>query len=214
MGIVLPRLYVILDATLLKNSPRDCAEELAAAGVRLMQYRDKSAPARELLQTSRELVKCLEASGSALIVNDRPDVAALAGAKGVHVGQDDLDAEQARVLVGNEMWVGVSTHNAEQFRRAAATSADYIALGPIFATTSKMNPDPVIGLEMIRKVRGLTDKPIVAIGGITLERARAVVDAGADCVAVISDILLAQSPGERARQYLDVLGETNRAAVV
>ena len=214
MRLVLPRLYVILDSALLKNSTRDCAQELAAAGVRLLQYRNKSASARELLETSRELVSSLESSRTALIVNDRPDVAALAGAKGVHVGQDDLDAEQARAVVGKELWVGTSTHNLEQFRRAVATSADYIAVGPIFATTSKANPDPVVGVELIREVRALTDKPIVAIGGITLERAKAVIDAGADSVAVISDILLARNPGERARQYLDVLGETNRAAAV
>ncbi len=214
MRLVLPRLYVILDSALLKNSTRDCAQELAAAGVGLLQYRNKSASARELLETSRELVSSLESSRTALIVNDRPDVAALAGAKGVHVGQDDLDAEQARAVVGKEMWVGTSTHNLEQFRRAVATSADYIAVGPIFATTSKANPDPVVGVELIREVRALTDKPIVAIGGITLERAKAVIDAGADSVAVISDILLARNPGERARQYVDVLGETNRAAAV
>lgn len=214
MRLVLPRLYVILDSALLKNSTRDCAQELAAAGVGLLQYRNKSASARELLETSRELVSSLESSRTALIVNDRPDVAALAGAKGVHVGQDDLDAEQARAVVGKEMWVGTSTHNLEQFRRAVATSADYIAVGPIFATTSKANPDPVVGVELIREVRALTDKPIVAIGGITLERAKAVIDAGADSVAVISDILLARNPGERARQYVELLGETNRAAAV
>jgi thiamine-phosphate pyrophosphorylase len=214
MRLVLPPLYVILDATLLKNSPQNCAQELAAAGVRLLQYRNKSAPAKELLETSRQLVSSLESSHTALIVNDRPDVAAIAGAKGVHVGQDDLGPEQARVVVGKEVWVGVSTHNLEQFRSAAATSADYIAIGPIFATTSKANPDPVVGLELIREVRALTEKPIVAIGGITLDRAKAVIEAGADSVAVISDILLARSPGDRARQFLDVLSQTNRAAAV
>jgi thiamine-phosphate pyrophosphorylase len=214
MRLVLPPLYVILDATLLKNSPQNYALELAAAGVLLLQYRNTSAPAKELLETSRELVSSLKSSPTALIVNDRPDVAAIAGAKGVHVGQDDLDAEQARAVVGKELWVGISTHNLEQFRRAAATSADYIAIGPIFATTSKANPDPSVGLELIREVRALTDKPIVAIGGITLDRAKAVIEAGADSVAVISDILLARSPAERARQFLDVLSQTNRAAAV
>jgi len=214
MRLVLPPLYVILDATLLKHSPQNCAQELAAAGVRLLQYRDKSAAAKELLETSRELASSLESSHTALIVNDRPDVAALAGARGVHVGQDDLGVEQARAVVGNEMWIGVSTHNLEQFRRAAATSANYIAIGPVFATTSKANPDPVVGLELIREVRGLTEKPIVAIGGITLDRAKSVMDAGTDSVAVISDILLARSPGERARQFLDALSQSNRAAVV
>src|SRR3979490_3017946 len=191
MRLVLPRLYVILDATLLNNSPHDCAQELAAAGVRLLQYRNKSASACDLLETARQLVSSLTSYGSSLIVNDRPDVAALAGAAGVHVGQEDLDPEQARAVVGEKMRVGVSTHNLEQFRRAAATSADYIAVGPIFTTTSKENPDPVVGLELIRQLRPLPDKPIVAIGGITLERAASVIAAGADSVAVIRDVLCA-----------------------
>ena len=214
MRLVLPRLYVILDATLLNNSPHDCAQELAAAGVRLLQYRNKSASARDLLETSRHLVSSLTSYGSSLIVNDRPDVAALAGAAGVHVGQEDLDPEQARAVVGEEMWVGTSTHNLEQFGRAAATSADYIAVGPIFATTSKENPDPVVGLELVRQVRPLTDKPIVAIGGITLERAASVIAAGADSVAVIRDVLCAAKPGERARRFLETLAAANHAAAV
>jgi thiamine-phosphate pyrophosphorylase len=214
MHLVLPRLYVILDATLLNNSPHDCAQELAAAGVRLLQYRDKSAPARDLLKTSRELAASLNLSGCSLIVNDRPDVAALAGAAGVHVGQEDLDPEQARAVVGEGMWIGVSTHNLEQFRRAVGTSADYVAVGPIFATRSKANPDPVVGLELLRQVRPLTDKPIVAIGGITLERAASVIAAGADSVAVIRDVICAPAPGERARRYLETLDAGKRAAAV
>ncbi|MCU1243566.1 MAG: thiamine-phosphate diphosphorylase [Candidatus Acidoferrum typicum] len=214
MRLVLPRLYVILDATLLNNSPHDCARELAAAGVRLLQYRDKMASARDLLATSRELVSSLNTYGTSLVVNDRPDVAVLAGAAGVHVGQEDLDPEQARAVVGEEMWIGTSTHNLEQFRRAAATSVDYIAVGPIFATTSKANPDPVVGLELIRQVRHLTEKSIVAIGGITLERAASVIEAGADSVAVIRDVVCAEEPGERARRFLDMLDAANHAAAV
>jgi thiamine-phosphate pyrophosphorylase len=214
MRLVLPRLYVILDAALLNNSPHECAQDLAAAGIRLLQYRDKSGSARELLKTSGELVASLKSQGASLVVNDRPDVAALAGAAGVHVGQDDLSPEQARVVVGKEMWVGVSTHNLEQFRRAAVSSADYIAVGPIFTTTSKANPDPVVGLELIRQVRALTDKPIVAIGGITLERAASVIAAGADSVAVIRDVLRAAKPGERARRFLETLDAANHAAAV
>jgi thiamine-phosphate pyrophosphorylase len=213
MRLVLPRLYVILDATLLNNSPQDCARELAAAGVRLLQYRDKAACARDLLKTSRELVSSLRPLGVSLVVNDRPDVAVLADAAGVHVGQDDLSPEGARAVVGKEIWVGVSTHNLEQFRRAASTSADYIAVGPIFATTSKSNPDPVVGLDLIRQVRSLTDKPIVAIGGITLERATSVIAAGADSVAVIRDVVCAADPGERARRFLETLDAAKRAAV-
>jgi thiamine-phosphate pyrophosphorylase len=214
MRLVLPRLYVILDATLLNNSPQDCAQELAAAGVRLLQYRDKSACSRDLLKTSRALVSALQLHRASLVVNDRPEVAVLAGAAGVHVGQEDLEPEQARAVVGKEMWVGVSTHNLEQFRRAAATSADYIAVGPIFATTSKANPDPVVGLGLIRKVRSLTDKPIVAIGGITLERAASVIAAGADSVAVIRDVVCAAKPGERARRFLETLDGANHATAV
>jgi thiamine-phosphate pyrophosphorylase len=214
MRLVLPKLYVILDATLLNNSPHHCAQELAAAGVRLMQYRDKVASPRELLQTSRELVSLLNPVGASLIVNDRPDVAALADAAGVHVGQEDLDPDQARAIVGNEMWVGASTHNLKQFRRAAATSAGYIAVGPIFPTTTKTNPDPVVGLELIRQVRPLTDKPIVAIGGITLERAASVIAAGADSVAVIRNIVGAQNAADRARRFLETLDAANHAATV
>jgi thiamine-phosphate pyrophosphorylase len=214
MRLVLPRLYVILDATLLNNSPHDCAQDLAAAGVRLLQYRDKTASARDLLATSRELVSSLNSYRASLVVNDRPDIAVLAGAAGVHVGQEDLEPEQARAVVGDEMCIGTSTHNLEQFRRAAVTSADYIAVGPIFPTTSKANPDPVVGLEFIRQVRNLTEKPIVAIGGITLERAVSVIEAGADCVAVIRDIVSATKPGERARRFLDMLGAANHAAAV
>jgi thiamine-phosphate pyrophosphorylase len=114
--------------------------------------------------------------------------------------------------VGEEKWVGVSTHDVEQFRSAAATSADYIAVGPIFATASKDNPDPVMGVEFIRQVRALTDKPIVAIGGITLESAASIIKAGADSVAVISDILGAPNPGHRARQYMESLDAANQAA--
>jgi thiamine-phosphate pyrophosphorylase len=120
--------------------------------------------------------------------------------------------EKARQVVGTEKLVGVSTHNLEQFQRAAASSADYIAVGPIFATGTKSNPDPVVGTEFIRKVRLLTDKPIVAIGGITLERAPEIIESGADSVAVISDILGAPEPGKRARQYIDLLGPANHVA--
>jgi len=214
MRLVLPRLYVILDATLLNNSPFNCAQELASTGVRLLQYRDKSATPRDLLKTCRELVSALKPYGSSLVVNDRPDIAVLSGAAGVHVGQEDLDPAQARAVVGENMWVGTSTHNLEQFRAAAASSADYIAIGPIFATTSKADPDPVVGLELIRQARPLTNKPIVAIGGITLERAASVVAAGADSVAVIRDVVCAEKPGEHARHYLEVLGAANHAAAV
>ena len=210
--LVLPRLYVILDAALLTVPETERAQELVAAGVRLFQYRNKGASARELFESSKKLVSLLSSQRVSLVVNDRPDVAALAGANGVHVGQQDLGVEEARRVVGAEKLVGVSTHNLEQFERAAASSADYIAVGPIFATGTKSNPDPVVGTEFVRRVRPLTDKPIVAIGGITLQSTPEIIESGADSVAVITDILGAPEPGVRARQYIDLLGSANHTA--
>jgi len=139
-------------------------------------------------------------------------VAYLSGASGVHVGKHDLPVAEARAVLGQGKLIGVSTHNLEEFRTAAATDADYIALGPIFATDSKANPDPEVGTDMIREARKLTQKPIVAIGGISLERAWEVIEAGANSVAVISDILRAPDPGKRARQFLDLLQPVLRSA--
>jgi thiamine-phosphate pyrophosphorylase len=214
MRLVLPKLYVILDAALLTTPEIDCARQLADAGVRLLQYRNKKASARELLRVSRELAGLLLPLGVSFLVNDRPDIAFLCGASGVHVGQEDFDVEQARAVAGPGKRVGVSTHNLAQFRTAAVTSADYIAVGPIFPTFTKANPDPVVGIEFIRQVRTLTDKAIVAIGGITLEGAAGVIEAGADAVAVGSDILSAADPGKRARQYIALLEAANHAAAV
>ena len=215
MRLVLPRLYVILDAALISIPEKDCARNLVDAGVLLIQYRNKRASARQLFETSSKLAEFLKPAGVQFIVNDRADVAALSGADGVHVGQEDLEVEQAREVIGAGKWVGVSTHNTEQFQQSAAkTSADYLAVGPIFATGSKENPDPVVGLDFVRQTRALTDKPIVAIGGITLERAAEVVSAGADAVAVISDILLAENPGKRARQFVDLLDKQNSVNAV
>jgi len=212
MRLVMPRLYVILDAGMLTEPARDTAKKLIEAGVRLLQYRNKKASARELWTESRAIAEVAYAANCVFFVNDRPDVAYLAGASGVHVGQEDLGAEQARAVVGTERWVGVSTHNLKQFEEAAATSVDYIAVGPIFPTSSKPNPDPVVGAALLRRVRPLTKKPIVAIGGITLDRAPEVLAAGADSVAVISDILQAKDPTSRAREYILRLEAANPAA--
>lgn len=212
MRLVLPRLYVILDAGLLTTSHLAFTEEMAKAGVRLLQYRSKSATSAALLRASRELAEVCAARGVTFLVNDHAEVALLAGADGVHVGQDDLPIEHARKVLGPEKCVGISTHNLEQFCRAAKSSADYIALGPIFSTASKDNPDAVVGTEMLRQVRPITSKPIVAIGGITLERARQVIEAGADTVAVISGIMNTENPGARARQYLETLGAAKPVA--
>jgi len=212
--LVLPRLYVILDAALLTVPETECAQKLVVAGVRLLQYRNKRASARELFECAKRLSSILIPQGVTFVVNDRADVAWAADASGVHVGQEDLRAEAARSVIGTGKLLGVSTHTLEQFEEAAVTSADYAAVGPVFSTSTKANPDPVVGSELIRRIRPLTDKPIVAIGGITLDRAVEVIQAGADCVAVISDILLARDPGQRARQYIELLEAANHAASV
>src|SRR6267378_6626875 len=214
MRLVLPRLYVILDAALLTVPETECAQKLADAGVRLLQYRNKSASSGELFESSKRLASQLAPQGVTLVVNDRADVASVVNAAGVHLGQDDLSVEAARRIIGAEKWVGVSTHNRQQFERAAATSADYVAVGPVFATSTKANPDPVVGIDFIRRVRAFTTKPIVAIGGITLARAAQVIRAGADSIAVVRDILCAADPGRRARQYMDLLEAANHAAAV
>jgi thiamine-phosphate pyrophosphorylase len=212
MRLVMPRLYVILDAGMLTEPAGETAKKLIEAGVRLLQYRDKKGAARELWSESRAIVEVARQAGCSFFVNDRPDIACLVGADGVHVGQEDLTAEQARALVGPDRWVGVSTHNTKQFEEAATTSADYIAVGPIFSTSSKANPDPVVGTELLRRVRNLTEKPIVAIGGITLERAPEVLAAGADSVAVISDILQAKDPAAKASEFIQRLEAVNPPA--
>lgn len=205
-----PPLYVILDADLLPDAPEEMADKFAKAGVELFQYRAKVASARQLFDTCRCLVQRSRNGGVRLIVNDRPDVAALCGADGVHVGQEDLPVAWVRRVCGEKAWVGVSTHNFEQFLTAAKTDANYIAVGPVFATATKESPDPIVGVGFIREVRRLTAKPIVAIGGITLENAAEVYDAGADSAAVVKDILTARDPVQRARDFLD-LGKKLRA---
>jgi thiamine-phosphate pyrophosphorylase len=137
-------------------------------------------------------------------MNDRADLCLAAGYDGVHVGQDDLSPESARKIVGAERWLGVSTHNPEQVRQANETSADYIAIGPVFGTVRKMNPDPVVGIQGVRKARELTRKPLVAIGGITRQNCASVIEAGADAVAVISDVT--RDTGKSAEEFLRILG--------
>jgi thiamine-phosphate pyrophosphorylase len=209
MNLVFPPLYAIIDPTLLTISELALAESLAGSGVELIQYRDKTASSRRYFEISRQLSKVLGPRGARLIVNDRPDVALLAGAGGVHVGQEDLGVEDARAICGAGRWVGVSTHTLEQLAAADRTSADYVAFGPIFQTATKKNPDPVVGTELLRKARAITKKPLVAIGGITVERAAEVYRAGADSLAVIRDLICAPDPAVRAREYLDVAASTS-----
>lgn len=188
-----PRLYAIADIDLLQARALDLASftsELRAAGVKLLQYRNKNGSPQTILHDTALLRGIFPAGGDVrLIMNDRADLALLSGYDGVHVGQEDLAPEDARSIVGPDRWVGVSTHSPRQVIEADETSCDYIAYGPIFATASKANPDPTVGLAGLRMARTETKKPLVAIGGITLENLHSVLDAGTDCVAIISGLL-------------------------
>ena len=208
----LPHLYAILDVDLLAarslNLP-SFAAELRDAGINLLQYRNKQGTPRAMLNDAAMLKDSLAGENLKLIFNDRVDLALLAGFEGVHVGQEDLSAEDARSILGNQRWVGVSTHTREQVIEADRTSCDYIAYGPIFSTASKNNPDPTVGLAGLRTARTFTQKPLVAIGGITRENCRAVLDAGADSIAVISGLLPAsgsETPRQIAEEFLALLG--------
>jgi thiamine-phosphate pyrophosphorylase len=205
----LPRLYAIVDADCFASGEvlLAAAQELSSAGCNLIQYRNKSGNARVMLQQARELRRLSRAGAPApqlrLIMNDRADLCLAAEFDGVHVGQDDLSPEAVRRIIGPDCWLGVSTHNPEQLREADLTSADYLAIGPVFATSSKDKPDPVVGLDGVRRARALTRKPLVAIGGITRANAASVIEAGADSVAVISDLL--REPGKSAEEFFRIL---------
>jgi thiamine-phosphate pyrophosphorylase len=203
--ISLPRLYAILDSSCFLNFETLllAADELTGAGVILLQYRDKSGDARLILQRAGELKQRVTGRAK-LIMNDRADLCIAAEFDGVHVGQDDLSPEGARKVIGSDRWLGVSTHNPQQVGEADQTSTNYIAIGPVFATASKTNPDPVIGLAGVRQARALTRKLLVAIGGITRENCRSVIEAGADSIAVISD--LTRDPRKSAEEFLCILG--------
>ena len=183
------------------------AEGLIAGGATLLQYRNKNATSRQILEDARELKKRVGASVR-LVMNDRADLCLAAEFDGLHVGQEDLSPEGARRVIGPDCWMGVSTHNPEQLKEADATTADYLAIGPVFATSSKERPDPVVGLDGVRRARQLTRKPLVAIGGITRANALDVIQAGADSVAVISDLL--RDPRKSAEEFFSILGYSDR----
>jgi len=206
--IQLPRLYAVVDAVFFSTTKEvvEFAEELVARGCTLLQYRNKSGNARVMLEQARELRRLSRARAPAphvlrLIMNDRADLCLAAEFDGVHVGQEDLSPESVRKIIGSERWLGVSTHNPEQIQEA--DSADFLAIGPVFSTSSKDKPDPVVGLEGVRRARALTRKPLVAIGGITRANAASVIEAGADSVAVISDLL--REPRKSAEEFFRVL---------
>jgi len=198
-----PRLYPILVPSRIGAGTlaESCqfARELVAGGATLVQLREKDASAKEVLRLARELRRVLP-DDIMLILNDRADLAVAAQANGVHVGQDDIPADAVRRIIGPEGILGFSTHNLEQLAVAHQTSANYFAIGPVFATISKDKPDPVIGLEGVRQARAKARKPLVAIGGITLKNCQSVIESGADSVAVISELL--SDPRKVTAQFL------------
>ncbi len=225
--VKLPRLYAIADAGTLRTRGvelRTFAEELRAAGVGLVQWRCKEGSPQEVLAGAAVLKEVFAGSGCRLIMNDRVDLAVLAGFDGVHVGQGDLEVGDARRVLEcakedehrgqggiteerQRQWVGVSTHTEEQVRAADAGEAEYVAVGPVFATGTKADAEPVIGLDGVRRARALTAKPLVAIGGITLGNAASVLAAGADAVAVISGLFVEGRTVESvAREFLLMRG--------
>lgn len=205
MAFTLPRLYPITDTRLAGLTHAEQVERLAAGGATLVQLRDKLAAPREFFEEARKAVAVARALGVLLVINDRLDIALAVGADGVHLGQDDLPVERARELMGASRIIGYSTHNVGQALEADAMPVDYVAVGPVFRTTTKANPDPVVGPELIRELKPRLTKPLVAIGGITLDHATAVIAAGADSVAVISDLYAAGDIVARTRLYLDRL---------
>jgi len=180
------RLYAITDRRLARLPNDEIVAQMLLGGAKIIQLRDKEASARELLESARACRKLTRAMHTVLIVNDRVDVALASEADGVHLGQDDMSPDEAREVLGPDAIIGLSTHSIEQFREGLKTSADYLAVGPVFATATKSNPDPVVGLDLLRAATELTDKPIVAIGGITEERVPEVIESGAHHIALIS----------------------------
>ncbi|HEV8414069.1 MAG TPA: thiamine phosphate synthase [Bryobacteraceae bacterium] len=188
--MVLPRFYPILDTEVaLRRSfdPVKAAGQVLDGGAKILQFRHKGFLSREAFAWLEQIAKLARATGATLVVNDRADLAKLFGA-GLHLGQDDLLPSVARRVIGPDAIVGYSTHNEAQLRAACDEPADYLALGPIFGTTTKDNPDPTVGLDELRRLRPLSDRPLVAIGGITRANARQALQAGADSVAVIGDL--------------------------
>ena len=188
----LPAFYPILDADRIPAIP--AAEALLGAGARILQFRHKSFFSRSAFQDASRIAELCRSAGALFVVNDRTDIAMLLNA-GLHLGQDDLSPADARRILPTPTIIGFSTHNEDQLRAADLEPVDYLAIGPIFATGSKQNPDPVVGLDRLRALRTLTSKPLVAIGGITRELAPKVFEAGADSIAVIGDLF----PDVRAR---------------
>jgi thiamine-phosphate pyrophosphorylase len=190
MKVILPPFYPIIDTATVEGAGLDLLESAKAlleAGVRILQLRHKEHFDRKTFETSRKIAAHCREAGALFVVNDRADIAVLLDAA-LHIGQDDLPAPESRALIGKDRILGLSTHNEAQFKASNSDPVDYVAIGPMFQTGSKKNPDPVVGVEELSRLRPLTDRPVVAIGGISRENCKAVLEAGADSVAVIGDL--------------------------
>jgi thiamine-phosphate pyrophosphorylase len=193
------------------------ADAYLAGGARFIQIRSKHGASGRFLDICRDVVTRARTVGAMVIVNDRADIAKLSAADGVHVGQDDLDPASARIILGSDAVVGVSTHSPDQVRAASEMAVDYVAVGPIFGTSTKDTGYASVGTAFVRDAAGILaaanrTKPIVAIGGITLDRAAEVIRAGATAVAVISDLLTTGHPEARVRDYLRALSSCSSSA--
>jgi thiamine-phosphate pyrophosphorylase len=200
-----PSFYPILDtgtAARLGVDPVHAAAAILEAGARVLQFRHKGFFSRDVFEQARRIAALCRETDALFVIDDRADVARLLNA-GLHLGQDDLSPSDARRVVG-EATIGFSTHNEAQLRAAAGEKVDYLAIGPIFGTSSKANPDPVVGLDELRRLRALTDRPLIAIGGITRANALNVIEAGADSVAVIGD-LFSEDGKIRAGEWVSVV---------
>lgn len=203
MPFLLPRFYPITDVRLSGLSHAEQVERLAAGGATMIQLREKTASPREFYTAALEAMNVARRLDVRIIINDRVDIAIAVNADGVHLGQEDVPPDRARRLLGESRIVGFSTHGLKQAVEADGLPIDYIAIGPVFQTSTKEDPDAVVGLEAIAATRRQTSKPLVAIGGITLSRAASVIEAGADSVAVISDLFSTGDISGRAREFID-----------
>jgi len=202
MSFHLPRLYPITDTLISRLSHAEQVEQFAAGGATFVQLREKRASPRAFYEAAREAMTLARTLGVLIVINDRVDIAIAVRADGVHLGQDDLPPERARLLLGESRIVGYSTHTLEQALAASFATVDYVAIGPVFQTRTKERPHEAVGLDVVAEIRRQVTKPLVAIGGITLDSAPLVIGAGADSVAVISDLLSAGDIAERTRRFL------------
>ncbi|MDZ7638068.1 MAG: thiamine phosphate synthase [Bryobacterales bacterium] len=188
--LMLPRVYPIVDTATLaprRLTPLDAARAMIDGGARILQLRHKEAFNREVFEEARRVAALCEQAGVLFVLNDRADLARLLSA-GLHIGQEDQVPSEAREVLGAALSLGYSTHNLKQLREASSEPVDYLAIGPVFGTINKQNPDPMVGLEALRQIAACSVRPLVAIGGVTLENAQRLYDAGIHCAAIIGDL--------------------------